>query len=247
MVISTGVRANTRTAIVSATGDNALCAMDHDFHVVNLVISVTLRCNIPNEVGGSFFMGDEDDGNGGLFYTLRDAIFDASRIFDHTAQLIDCVKRSSLNPFVLVLQTDGGPDHSIKFASTKNAMIALFMSLDLDHLVVLRGAPNGSAYNKIERAMSPANSALANVSVKRAVMPGWAEKLMKNSNSMSEVRLTNENHEKARDNAKKQMVRLNNRLMMVTVKELVKTILIGGQQSRLILLQLALWVGWELI
>jgi hypothetical protein len=225
VAISTGVRANVRSAIVSADGgDTVLNAMDHDFHRINLVLSVTLRCNIPASIGGSFFMGDEDDGNGRLFYTLRDAVFDPSRIFDHTAQLVDCVKRSDLNPYVLVLQTDGGPDHSIKFATTKNAMIALFKILNLDHLLILRGAPNGSAYNKIERAMSPANSALANVSIKRGVMPDWAEDLMKNANSMSEIRATNENHEKAREDARKRIHRLDMRLLVLAIKTLTANI-----------------------
>jgi hypothetical protein len=54
-------------------------------------------------------------------------------------------------------------------------MVMLFRKLGLDHLVIIRGVPNRSAYNKIERGMSSANSALANVSVKHAVMPDWGE------------------------------------------------------------------------
>ena len=221
--ISTGVRPNVRRAIVNANCQDTLTAMDHDFHVINLVCSATLVCNIPDSIGGSFFMGDEDNGNGELFYTLRDAIFDQSTVFDHTAQLIDCLRRLDKQLFVLVLQTDGGPDHSIKFANTRNAMVALFVKLDLDHLVVLRGAPNGSAYNKIERAMSPANAALASVSTKRGVMPDWAERLMKNCGTMADVRKTHESHEKARIRARERIVKLDEHQLRREIVELVKT------------------------
>ena len=69
-----------------ANGNNPLQSMDHDFHYANLTPSVTLRCNIPPVMGGSFFTGGED-GFGQICTTLRDSIFDPSEVFDHTAQL----------------------------------------------------------------------------------------------------------------------------------------------------------------
>ena len=185
--ISTGVRSNIKSSII-APDSPVIQACDHDFHVGNLTLSATLRCNIPKEIGGSFFIGDSDDGFGKIYYTLRDSIFDPSHVFDHTAQLIDALDRDSLKPFVVVLQTDGGPDHSIKFLTTKLALLAMFVLLDLDHFLVLRGAPNGSAFNAIERAMSPANHALSNVSIKRAEMVEWAEEAAKSCNSMAAIR-----------------------------------------------------------
>ena len=109
MAISTGVRANNK-GIVAAGGTDGLKALDHDFHYANLVALVTLRSDIPANVSGSFFIGDEG-GRGQLFVTLCDATFDPSNVFDHCAQLIDTLKKKDLRPFVLVLQTDGGPDH----------------------------------------------------------------------------------------------------------------------------------------
>ena len=49
--VSTGVRANNKGIV--AVGESLL-ALDHDFHAANIVTSSTLRCNIPNEVSGSF-------------------------------------------------------------------------------------------------------------------------------------------------------------------------------------------------
>ena len=56
-----------------------------------------------------------------------------------------------LYPAALILQTDGGVDHSIKRLATKLAMVAFFVVSGVDHSVVLRCAPNGSALNKVDR------------------------------------------------------------------------------------------------
>ena len=62
---------------------------------------------------GSFLIGD-NDGVVQIFVTVHDAIFDPSNVFDHCAQLIDTLRMKGLNPIVLILQTDGGPNHSMK-------------------------------------------------------------------------------------------------------------------------------------
>lgn len=88
-------------------------------------------------------------------------------MFDHCAQLIDCLRTKGLTPIVLVVQTDGGPDHSLKGVAIKLALVAVFKELDIDHFAVLRGALNGSVRNKIERSMSVLNLPLAHMAVKR--------------------------------------------------------------------------------
>ena len=90
------------TGIVDANMDNPLGAMDHNFGCASLTPSATLRCNMPDEIGGSFFTGGED-GYGQIFTTLRDSIFDGSKVFDHTAQLIDVMLRQNIIPTLLVL------------------------------------------------------------------------------------------------------------------------------------------------
>ena len=196
--VATGVRANNK-GIVAAGGK--LEAKDHDFHCSNLIPAVTLQCNIPSDVSESFFIGDEEEGNGQIFVTLRDATFDPSKVMDHCAQLIDAIRKKGLNTTVLALQTDGGPDHSLKRVATKMALIATFKELDLDHLVTLRGAPNGSARNKIERAMSVLNLPLAHTALKRADMSDWAEKAINGVSSMQAVRDLAAKLEKKRNEA----------------------------------------------
>ena len=129
--MSTAVRAS-KKGIVAVGDKNALKAMDHDFHVANIVPSVTLRCNIPKSIGGSFFIGG-DAGFGQLFVTLQDAVFDASEVYDHCAQLIDTLRRKGLKPTVLVLQTDGGPDHNLTRFVVQLTPVGTFKEINLDH------------------------------------------------------------------------------------------------------------------
>ena len=118
---------------------------------------------------------------------MRDAVFDPSNIFDHCAQLIDTLCKKELNPTVLILQTDGGPDHSTKRVAVQLALYATFRELDVDHFVVLRCAPNGSARNKVERSMSVLNLALAHVATRRGDMAPWAEQKVANAVSMQAI------------------------------------------------------------
>ena len=215
VAVSTGVRANNKGIV--AEGE-VLPALDHDFHSANLVTSSTLRCNIPNEVSGSFFIGD-DDGIGQIFVTVRDAIFDPSVIFDHCAQLIDTLRKKGLNPTVLILQTDGGPDHSMKRVMVQLALNATFRELDIDHLVILRCAPNGSARNKVERSMSVLNLALAHVSTRRGDMDPWAEKAVANASSMQAIRDVAKEKEKERNQAAKYVLLLKGKLATLCVLE----------------------------
>ena len=186
--IATGVRPGNRKGMAPVDGNNPMAAMDHDFHSVNIITSVALHCNIPDEVSGTFFVGHDETGFRQIFVTLRDATFDGSNVFDHCAKLVDIIKKNGWKPTVLVLHTDGGPDHSLKRIAVKFALIAMFKELDLDHLVILRCASNGSACNKVERSMSVLNIGVAHVSLKQGEMLQWAEKMASKCGSMKEVR-----------------------------------------------------------
>ena len=122
--IASGVRAN-NNGIITLRVKRGLKAMDRDFHYAKIIASMSLECNIPNKISGSFFIGDEGS-NGQMFVALRDASFDPSNVFDSCAQLIETIRKKGLNPTVLVLQTDGGIGHSLNRVATKLAMITAF-------------------------------------------------------------------------------------------------------------------------
>jgi hypothetical protein len=58
---------------------------------------------------------------------------------------------------ILVLVTDGGPDHRLTYASVKVALLSMFISFDLDMLIT---CPYQSWTNLAERVMSTLNLAL---------------------------------------------------------------------------------------
>jgi len=118
----------------------------------------------------------------------RIVFFSPSNVLNQFAQLIETRRRKGLNPTVLILQTDGGPNHSIKKVIVQLALIATFKELDIDHFVVLRCAPNGSAQKKIEQSMSVLNFGLAHVATRRGDMDPWAEKVAANASSVQAVR-----------------------------------------------------------
>jgi hypothetical protein len=71
---------------------------------------------------------------------------------------------------ILIMVSDGGPDHRVTFGSVKMAFIALFRALHLDMLVAIRTCPYQSWRNMAERVMSVLNLALQNVSLSRNQM-----------------------------------------------------------------------------
>lgn len=68
---------------------------------------------------------------------------------------------------ILLLYTDGGPDHRLTYLSVQLSMIALFLQLDLDVLIAGRTAPNHSWANPVERIMSIVNIGLQCVGMMR--------------------------------------------------------------------------------
>lgn len=189
VAVSTEVRAKHKGLVNTDDSLNQNKACDHDFTCSNIIPSVTLFGNIPDEIDGSFFGGGAD-GDGEIRVVLRDAVFDPSNVFCHSAQLVAAMedRYPDTKPAVLLLQTDGGPDHNITFLKTRLALLATFVKLDLDHFVAIRGAPHGSWLNTVERAMSILNLGLMNVALKRGVMSGWAEREVRGIGSMKGIR-----------------------------------------------------------
>ena len=164
-----------------------LLALDHDFHVHDIVPSVTFFVDIPENPKDSF-------SNGQAFVTNKDKVTEPSCPLRHateTCRLIqthfsDCGVISK-NP-ILVIVSDGGPDHRVTYGTVKVSAVALFRALDLDMLICLRTCPYQSWQNIAERIMSTLNLALQNVSLARRSMDPEFEKLVHNKNSLSEVR-----------------------------------------------------------
>ena len=168
---------------LSSTPIAQLKALDHDFHVAGIIPSVAFFPNIPSCVQDTFFSGC-------VFVTLKDKVLQPSNAMRHTAELIKVIKgnfSSQLkNARVIVITSDGGPDHRLMFLSVKVAMIAFIQSLDLDMLVAVRTCPYQSWTNMAELVMS---LALQNVSLARAEMePSHMEAKIRNKTTLSSLR-----------------------------------------------------------
>ena len=183
--VSTGVRGHNRS-IVLAEGPGP-SALDHDFHVHGVVPSVSFVVDIPESSHDSFYQGR-------AYVCLKDKVTQPSSPLRHSTELASLLLKHysddglvSTKP-VLVVVSDGGPDHRITYASVQVALICLFISLNLDMLVVGRTCPYQSWQNIAERIMSTLNLALMNVSLARKELPQALELLIRNKKTMAEVR-----------------------------------------------------------
>ena len=89
---------------------------------------------------------------------------------------------------ILVIVSDGGPDHRVTFGSVQVSSLTLFRALNLDMLICVRTCPYQSWTNIAERIMSTLNLALQNVSLARKRMGDHAESLIENKNTLTELR-----------------------------------------------------------
>jgi len=174
--VQSGVRNKPQLAPVGVE----LLALDHDYDGTCLVPSVYLKHEIPDIVAGDWYKGSVTVG-------LKDGVFQKSCPWRHAEELYRQYQNSKTP--ILMLLTDGGPDRMLKRATVMAAQIALFLSLDLDMLIVSRTVPHLSFRNPVERVMSTLNYALQNVSLCREGSPSSIlEQELKGCNSMSSIR-----------------------------------------------------------
>jgi len=180
--VSSGVRGHNHS-IVLADGPSP-SALDHDFHVHGIVPSVTFAIKTPDSPKNSFYCGK-------AFVALKDKVTQPSSALWHATELSQLLKSSTFNEDELASKpiiVNVGPDHRITFVSVQLSLICLFMSLDLDMLVVARTYPYQSWQNIVERVMSTLNLALMNIALARKELPQEQERLIYNKKTLTEVR-----------------------------------------------------------
>ena len=82
----------------------------------------------------------------------------------------------------MIVYTDGGPVHNSKHTSVTLGLLASFLELDLDTMVVMRTTPTQSWANPVERLMSILKLGLQGVALARQEMPEEYEKIFKKCN-----------------------------------------------------------------
>ena len=121
--ISTGIRGHHRSLTFASSSGLTLSALDHDFHLFGIVLSMALAINIPESFNDSFFSGKP-------YVCNKDKITQPSSPYRHCAELVQLVKDISFDeeyckPVVIILR-DGGPDHRLCYESVKVSMMPSF-------------------------------------------------------------------------------------------------------------------------
>ena len=77
---------------------------DHDFTKFSMIPSVALVNEIPGDIASSWY-------DGSVFVPLKEAAFEPSTPMRHMAELCSLPSSQPDQRHVLLLYTDGGPDH----------------------------------------------------------------------------------------------------------------------------------------
>ena len=154
---------------------------DHDFTNLTLTPSVILQVDIPSCIEESFYRGR-------VFVGIKDSAFQASRPMRHAAEMTQVLSEQESKP-ILLLYSDGGPDHRVNYSSVQRSLVSMFLKLDLDALYAVRTPPGHSWRNPAERMMSIINIGLQSVGVMREKLENEAlEKQVLRCNSVNSVR-----------------------------------------------------------
>ena len=106
----------------------------------------------------------------------------------HAAEQCKILSSHSPDSSVLLLVSDGGPDHHLTYYSVQISLLCVLFQLDLDMLVAVRTCPYQSWQNIAERIMSTLNLCLQNVALCRKAMPEEFEKMISNKLTLGDIR-----------------------------------------------------------
>ena len=115
--------------------------------------------------------------SGRAFVTLKDKVLQPSSALRHAAEQCRILSSNFPDSPVVVIVSDGGPDHRLTFYSVQVSLLCVFLQLNLDMLVAVRTCPYQSWQNIAERVMSTLNLGLQNVALCRKAMPEEFEKM----------------------------------------------------------------------
>ena len=171
-------------------GKRPVQSSQHDFATFKGNPSVWLVSDIPDDPSESFYRGH-------VYVSVKDAVFEPSTPLRHATEMFQVLKHhyqkhggeATIDTLkVLLLYTDGGPDHNVKFATVWLVLICLFRAADLDFLIASRTCPTMSWKNVVEKIMCVLNLALYGVTLVRSQMGDMEDAIVKASGSMAKIR-----------------------------------------------------------
>ena len=117
---------------------------------------------------------------------LKDAAIEPSSAMRHCAELGNVLSRDP-GKSVLLIYSDGGPDHRVTYGPVQLGLISLFCKLDLDYLCAASTAPSHSWRNPVERIMSTLNLGLQSVHLMREEMDSEFEDRSRKCSSLKDL------------------------------------------------------------
>ena len=178
----------TRGKKVLVAEGQVLQAADHDFASITLTPTVILLYDVPEKIDGSWYRGQRPAVRLKITATEPStAIRNAAEIKEVLLSKYVCKEEV---PPILIMYTDGGPEHRTTFLTVKPAAIYLYKSLNLDMILHLRTAPGHSYRNPPERVNCIQNLGLYGIGSMRQQVyehPEF-EKKISNCNNISQVR-----------------------------------------------------------
>ena len=201
------IAAVTRGKKVLVAHGHVVQAADHDFSSITLTPTVVLLNDVPNTVDDSWYRGQP-------FVYIKITATEPSTALRNAVEIENALIKkhgSKANiPPIIILYTDGGPEHRTNFLSVKIAASFLFLSLNPDMLLHLRTAPGHSYRNPPERVNCILNLGLYGMGVMRSKIinhPQFEHKLSQCSN-LSDVRNLLKENEEVNTNLLKQSCRV---------------------------------------
>lgn len=134
-----------------------LKALNHDFHI-HVVPSVAFFVDIPESAQDSFYSGKS-------YVILKDKVTQPSSPLRHAAEQCRMLSSDFPDSHIVLLVSDGGPDHRLTYYSVQIALLCVFIQCNLDMLVAVHTCPYQSWQNIAERVMSTLNLGPQNVAL----------------------------------------------------------------------------------
>lgn len=112
-------------------------------------------------------LGKKSWHSGRVYVSLKDAVFQPSSPIRYMAKLDHILSNLDEERKMLLLHSDGSPDHWVTYLSVQVALIALFLKHNLNYVCAVRTAPCHSWHIPVERIMSILNFGLQWVGIMR--------------------------------------------------------------------------------
>lgn len=176
------VQAVEKTRKVMCHIDGKWVSLDHGWSMNNIVPSVILKIDIPDEVWKSWY-------GGVLRVILKEKTFNChDAAMRHTVENLSvCMQLGGVTPIMIHVH-DGASDYNMTMGGALLAHLADYLLTGADLVISMRFCPYQSYNDPAERCMSLLNLGLQAVALARTLMIPEMERFMRGCGSMSDVR-----------------------------------------------------------